>query len=278
VWELRFPDGPPDPHPRCRCWIDHARELEAVTKSWVTLKPHGSENAAYVHVFVDGEGNITRGPHTMVGKKPSQLSTHENANASDFPDKPTDVHAAAEDWKKNGIRSKAFRQWFGDSKIVNDDGTPRVVYHGTSDSVHEFDLDHSGRKDTGWLGTGVYLTTDSQLASSYASMKPGRAGPNIMPVYVRMENPYHATLQDKLRIKDIEEQDGKQAGRQAADEWTRELKRQGYDGVILKFKAGKFSPASEEIVIFDPSGVKSASGNRGTFDSDSADITKSRRY
>jgi hypothetical protein len=36
------------------------------------------------------------------------------------------------------IESPEFKRWFGDSKIVNEDGTPRVMYHGTARDITEF--------------------------------------------------------------------------------------------------------------------------------------------
>lgn len=173
--------------------------------------------------------------------------------------------------------SAAFKKWFGDSVLVGDDGQPLVLYHGTSDEVSEFDLDHPHRKDSGWLGTGVYLTTSRDIANSYANLKGGSAGPNVMALYAKLENPYRAKLSDKQRLQIISQRQGKDAGRDAADAWTRQLKAMGHDGVIIDYPAslvGKAS-ASQEVVVFSPAAVKSATGNRGTFDSSSSKISES---
>ena len=45
------------------------------------------------------------------------------------------------------VRSKAFKDWFGDwennpensSKVVDDNGEPLVVYHGTNNDFYTFD-------------------------------------------------------------------------------------------------------------------------------------------
>jgi hypothetical protein len=34
--------------------------------------------------------------------------------------------------------TKEFKQWFGDSKVVNSDGSPKVYYHGTARNITEF--------------------------------------------------------------------------------------------------------------------------------------------
>ncbi len=166
--------------------------------------------------------------------------------------------------------SSDFKKWFGDSVVTVDSkpgSDPLIVYHGTADDVEYFNLDHPNRKDTGWLGEGVYLTSSQSLANSYASLKSG-ASPNVMPLYASLKNPYFATIKDKQRLQLISHGKGKEAGLNAAQEWTKSLQEKGYDGVILKYGKEDVGAAleSSEIVVFDPAMVKSATGNRGAFD------------
>jgi hypothetical protein len=92
-----------------------------------------------------------------------------------------------------------------------------------------------------------------------------------------LKNPYIATIADKKRIQEISQTAGAAAGRDAADAWTRELKAKGHDGVFLALKPGAFDKGKpqQEIVVFDPPGVKSATGNRGTFNPNSPKINES---
>jgi len=80
------------------------------------------------------------------------------------------------------IDTPEFKKFFRASKVVDADGKPLPLYHGTADSLDSFDLDHPNRKDTGWLGTGVYLTTDRTLAGSYSNLKRGSAAPYTRPL------------------------------------------------------------------------------------------------
>ena len=164
--------------------------------------------------------------------------------------------------------TSAFKRWFGESKVADQKGSPLVVYHGTSDDIEIFDLDHPNRKDSGWLGTGVYLTSDPGLASAYSSLKAGRAGRNVMPLYARLENPYYASLEEKRRIQFASQNKSRDEGRRIADEWTRDLIAKGHDGVILQYdpKDVGDANASTEYVVFDRAAVKSATGNSGAFD------------
>lgn len=147
-------------------------------------------------------------------------------------------------------------------------GRPRVFYHGTGDDVSAFDLDHENRLDQGWLGTGVYLASDRELANGYADIKKGPfkfgndlnpGKPNVMPLYVALHNP--------LIVDDRQKQSLRKKARPRIDQWTAEAKAAGYDGVVMRFGDG-----SEEVVVFDPSAVKSATGNNGQFDSANPDI------
>ena len=157
--------------------------------------------------------------------------------------------------------SRPFQNWFGASTLVDEEGAPKVVYHGTVDSIDAFDLDHPNRKDSGWLGTGVYLTDSSLMGGMYANQKARSMSPKgqqVMPLYARLENPYYATAEEKQQIR--------AGGRQAADEFTARLKAEGYDGVILQV-----APDAQEIVVFEPSAVKSVF-NDGTWSRESSQI------
>ncbi len=59
--------------------------------------------------------------------------------------------------------SQAFRDWFGDSKVLDPDGTPKVMYHGSGTPGFEsFDL---ARQDPQALyGPGFYFTDDAEIA------------------------------------------------------------------------------------------------------------------
>ena len=166
--------------------------------------------------------------------------------------------------------SPAFKKFFGKSKLVNEDGSPLVVYHGTTDSISEFKLDHPRRLDSGWLGTGVYVTDNILLAKRYTELKKLRikngrlpAGPTdpiIMPLYVRLENPYEATLEDKNLVR---------TGQVTADQFRDNLIAKGHDGAIMP---GEMKDV-RVIVVFDPKAVKSTE-NSGTWNTEIADIYK----
>ena len=61
-----------------------------------------------------------------------------------------------------------FKSWFGDSKIVNKDGTPKRVMHGTTKEFDQFTMNNA--YEEGWYGQGLYFTDCTTDASQYASI------------------------------------------------------------------------------------------------------------
>ncbi len=147
---------------------------------------------------------------------------------------------------QNVTESQQFKRWFGDwqnkpkgaSKVVNSDGTPRVVYHGSADfTIEEFELSE------GVFGEGIYFSESKEYAESVAS------GGRIYECYLNIRRPYITSTQQQLDIE--------------------KLKSQGYDGIYAK-EAGLW-------VAFDATQVKSATDNIGTFDRRTKKIQYSRK-
>lgn len=161
--------------------------------------------------------------------------------------------------------------------LKNADGTPKRFFHGgLSGDFDQFDVPVR----PGDIGTGIYFTENPKYAGMYASggereftgsdnYRPATAGGNIKPVYVNLKNPYIIGSNPELDQL-INTGLGKPADARA----TEILKAQGYDGVILQGGMFTGGPGKgprnydqiEELVVFDPSAIKSATGNRGTYD------------
>lgn len=151
---------------------------------------------------------------------------------------------------EEGVR--AFWDWFGDSKVVDEQGRPLVVYHGTAADFDIFKNSPSTRHGHGRQMPGIYLTPDPSIAEAYARTAANARdasteinGAAILPLFVKMENP--------ARFADPED---------FANANVVEIKEHGYDGAV------RFAPNDGrllEIVVFDPTQIKSIH-NRGTFD------------
>lgn len=177
------------------------------------------------------------------------------------------------------VNSPEFKKWFGDSKVVDEDGDPVIVYHGTDAEFTKFES--SQTQEVGDYGAGFYLTQDRYLAQGYAEK---RAGNNenaiVMPLYVSIKNPFIINIDSNKTEAQQSFQPIKD--KTQAKKFTDDLKKQGYDGVIVKLrdiddvsKEIEFE-FFEEVIVFNPEQIKSAIDNVGTFDASNPDIRFSR--
>jgi hypothetical protein len=170
--------------------------------------------------------------------------------------------------------TEAFKKWFDDSKVVDKDGKPLVVYHGTHSDIDTF------QRGEGILGAGIYLGSKDH-ANIYASQH-NRDGGQVLPVYVSIQNPlevYDDAIMENDPIALIDKQHpdifkGKDISSLSAEQVTQHLEDAGYDGVIHhEGKKGGENTSVYEYVAFNPSQVKSATGNNGKFDASNPSIT-----
>lgn len=160
------------------------------------------------------------------------------------------------------VDSEAFRRWFGDSKVVDADGKPLVVYHGTAKDFVAFDNSKTGANDMGLWGRGHYFSSGPTSANSYA-LRQGD-GARVIPAYVSIKNPLVlrtgsdlvTRLQDGTNTRELIGQnlDGAKIKAIALNK--------GHDGVIQIKPDGSIG----DVVAFHPEQIKSATGNRGTWD------------
>ena len=131
------------------------------------------------------------------------------------------------------------------SKIVDEDGRPLAVYHGTDADFTVFDR-NKGRS-----------TMDIQ--GSFFSpweIDAGGYGSNIGKYYLSIKNP----APEGIAYKALNRFKGQNNAGVLAREY---LESQGYDGV---------DNSGEEFIAFTPEQIKSATGNQGTFNRENDDV------
>ena len=171
-----------------------------------------------------------------------------------------------------------FQKWFGNSKVVDTDGKPLVMYHGTKGNITVFKTRN-----------GLIFTTPSpEFANKYAepSIYKDRINeftgeeqtPSVMPIYVKAENPFD--FENKEQLQRVVDQVRKDVPNWihldeiAIGNWKilesdaviNALKKLGFDGVYITEKGVK------NLAVFEPTQIKSATGNVGTFDETNPDI------
>ena len=182
---------------------------------------------------------------------------------------------------------RRFNRWFGNSRIVNEDGTPKVVYHGTSKDFSAL----RPKKRNPELGFHFGTLSQAEFFAGVGSENRKMTLGFIMPVYLRIENP--------LRIYDVFERGRRSAenvahwlyrdgvfdirvreriycarsAHEACHRVTEAIEAVGYDGLIYpnEWAGGSATSNEDSYVAFRPEQIKSVF-NRGTFDRSSADL------
>lgn len=163
-----------------------------------------------------------------------------------------------------------FKKWFGDSKVVDKNGEPLVVYHGTPEYFTEFNPRTSEAVENG--KEGLFFFTDSKkLASDYSKNPETLKRGNVMQTYLDMQRPYEFDAKGenwgRLNV------DGTTM---SLDELAQEARSAGHDGLIVKNVVDGLHDRDVKAttyVVFEPTQIKSATGNSGAFDPTNPDIS-----
>lgn len=158
-------------------------------------------------------------------------------------------------WK--AVRAEFFKKWFGDwendaanaSQVIDENGEPLVVYHGTNVDFNVFEKAKQGQTDSGWYGKGFYFTPHTYWRFAEDAVQARGGAAQIMPVFLNIRSPLYGSA--------YAEQGSNLSG------VARERER---DGVIVRFDPGHEQEYEiAEILVLEPTQIKSAIGNVGTF-------------
>ena len=174
---------------------------------------------------------------------------------------------AAKLWNEKGTDSPYFKKWFGKSKVVDENGEPLVVYRGdTEPNIEVYDL----RKAVEVEG-GIFFTDDIGVADqytyerAYGEIVSDEPLGNVTEAYLSFDNPLEYKLKPSQDFVDAIEM----------TKAIRSAKGKGFDSMIIKNiddSIGMTGDISDIFVAFKPEQIKSATGNRGTFDAGERNI------
>jgi len=160
-------------------------------------------------------------------------------------------------------KTNAFKKWFSDSKVVDENGEPLVVYHGTGFDFNVFEGSKKGTEKA------YFFSQDPELASSFATTSAGAydGNANVIPAYIRMENPLIVDYKGSVKWGN--------------DALMKQMLSQvwggKYDGVIAKNVIDGYGNPTTIYAVIKSNQIKSAIGNRGTFSLESPDILESKK-
>ena len=178
------------------------------------------------------------------------------------------------------VRTKAFKNWFGDwennpaeaSKIVDENGEPLVVYHGSVHNFTSFDSNKIGQMSGD--NSGFYFTNDKKIAKSFYAHETGtvkgnlllslnflfhKYNPTTFEVFLNARNPY-------IVGKISNEEYGNR------EQIVTKAKSGGYDAVVFKGVYDGPTVKQDVRIVFAPNQIKSATDNNGNFSLTDDDI------
>jgi len=178
--------------------------------------------------------------------------------------------------------SENFRKWFGNSKVVDSQGNPLVVYHGTTKDFTIFSLNHA-TKQTGidWGKLGFFFTSNKSLAEDFTRYNWGigskskfKKNSKLLSCYLSIKNPKIVNARQWTLTSDN------------PDVIRKELISQGYDGYIIEPLTDEDKKSwinlfgtrgikeleNIQYVAFYPNQIKLSDGTNITFDGGNPDI------
>lgn len=187
----------------------------------------------------------------------------------------------------SGDEATPFDRWFARSKIVDRDGLPKIVFHGTYSDIVAF----RPAKRRAALGFHFGSISQAEFFAGYHTRRSKLPFGCIMPVYLRIERP--------IRMPDIFTRG--RSGSEVVAEWLFDngiaekgecakiyrtsslckaydriinaFEAAGFDGVVYEneHEGGTATSNEDSYIAFRPEQVKSVF-NRGTFEPANPDI------
>lgn len=179
--------------------------------------------------------------------------------------KPIAEKAAAVESFVRYTETPEFKAKFEGSKVVDENGAPLRVYHGTKAEFGRFEINRASERSVKSLGEGFFFSPNAGMAASYAQGRvPSNViaeGANIRPAYLNVKNPLvirENTLPENVSPAKFLNAKYNKGPRYLAgsDELTKSMIADGYDAIMVMGDDGKI----KEIGVFSPDQIISAFG------------------
>lgn len=187
--------------------------------------------------------------------------------------------------------TKEQQEYFKDSKVRDEDGNLKVMYHGTSSGGHTV-FDPFGKARYGLFGAGSYFTDNKSVAESYTEKGRG-SNKQIYETYLNITNPIDmdaqanreawakalpdadfpetGTNEDFYRVMEEYFEDQEYAKWEASEAAMDIMEGMGYDG-ITHIGGGRFNKKDETrhrvYIAFHPEQIKNIDNIKPTADAD----------
>jgi hypothetical protein len=263
--------------------------LEYIRENWDEV----SQEPPYIEVAHNGEAWVSEGNHRiMVAAEkgletlPVEIRYFDGGERQPGPLAPDRILGPR--FSRERTETPEFKAWFKDSKVVDGDGKPLVVYHGTDKDFAAFNPANIG--DNFGVDEEGFFFTDSKIrASGYADpaseflaagmsdprQQDPKAGSNVMPVYLSIQRPltleaytdaFYTNPAVEIDEQGISLTDYFDDNRKSIMDF---VKRGAHDGVVFRHKGKTL------VVALRPEQIKSAIGNDGSYDETDPNILSS---
>jgi hypothetical protein len=174
------------------------------------------------------------------------------------------------------FRPEQVKSVLPETKVVDEAGNPKMLYHGTNKEYEEFSESALGTKTGNPTSKiGFFFSESPSEGSRYAS-DWGKEGGNVRPVYLDIKNPKRLTYKEmndismamfddssSLPVNAWKTKEGQKAiveskekGIKRANQMAMDLRErlisEGYDGAVVKIGG------MDEYIAFSPDQIKSA--------------------
>lgn len=166
---------------------------------------------------------------------------------------PTERGKEALRQAQNQLRERGKQKFLEPSKVK------QRVYHGTTKDFSAFDKARLGESGAGGDRLGFWFSQEPEGTDLYTW---GKENALTMPAYLRLQNPYLMPTEEFYELSKMPPL--------AGEKLRKDLIKQGHDGVIAETGEG------DAYAVFEPTQIKSAIGNEGTYDIENPDITKAK--
>ena len=203
----------------------------------------------------------------MSGKLTEEMQSIKNKAKKDgtFMKAPNGKKSNLNEKQWLQVRTKEFIEWFGDwqndmdnaSRVLDDNGEPMVLYHGSTKKFDKFDNKTVGSR-TG-DDSGFYFTNDKWIAKQYYAKETGKSMGNLIVAlgFGRLGG-YHPTVYSvflnsrKPYVYDFKGSVDK-IGR---EKLISKARKSGHDLVVLKNIQDGPSVDQDAYVVFDSEQIK----------------------
>jgi len=282
--------------------------LQYIRDNWDEV----SKEPPYIEVAYNGEAWVSEGNHRIMVAAEKGLETlaveiryFDGGQRNAGPLAPENVAPTLSQSGSPQVDTPAFKEWFGDSKVVDRVNTetglpvtssrepfklvPTRMFHTTRNA--DFTAFEAGRPtansttfgDVTTTRAAIFFTESVEDSNAYAEAE----GSATIPVYLKAENPLDLTggvsetAAEKLVAAGLSERfvynrmgswdmfDGEDGAAVVAA-----AKAAGYDAIVFNDQNPVTGDSFEAWAVFEPTQIKSAIGNAGTFDPNNPSILR----